>query len=81
MSERFDSSLKTSAAQKPLTGVVSDCDGAKTHMMKDKLRCDCVRYCVKQGKTQYALVVGKHCLPLEGHDAEWTSVRGTESPR
>ena len=60
---------QTSAAQKTLTGVVSDAMCGQTHMMKDKPDADCLRYCVKQGN-KYALVVGKTVYTLEGHEAE-----------
>jgi hypothetical protein len=58
-----------SGEQKTLAGVVSDAMCGSTHMMKDKLAAECLRYCVKQG-TKYALVVGKSVYTLEGQEAE-----------
>lgn len=57
------------AAEKTLTGVVSDAMCGATHMMKNVSAADCARACVKQG-SKYALVVGKDVYPLTGHEAE-----------
>jgi hypothetical protein len=60
---------QTPGEQKTLTGVVSDAMCGSTHMMKDKPKAECLRYCVKRG-TKYALVAGKTAYPLEGHETE-----------
>ena len=69
---------KSSAAQKTLTGVVSDAMCGTHHMAKDKSPAECTRACVKQG-TKYALVVGKKVYTLEGHEAELDKLAGANA--
>lgn len=58
------------AANKPLTGTVTDDMCARKHtMMPGKPDSDCVRACVKTGR-EHALLVGDKLYKLEGHSAE-----------
>jgi len=58
------------AADKPLTGTVTDDMCARKHtMMPGKPDSDCVRACVKAGR-EHALLVGEKLYKLEGQSAE-----------
>lgn len=62
------------AANKPLTGTVTDDMCASKHtMMPSKPDSDCVRACVKAGR-EHALLVGDKLYKLEGHTAEVDSL-------
>ncbi len=58
------------AADKPLTGTVTDDMCAHKHtMMPGKPDSDCVRACVKAGR-EHALLVGEKVYKLEGQSAD-----------
>jgi hypothetical protein len=64
-----------SAAQKTLTGTVSDSMCGAHHMAKDKSAAECTRECVSKGMN-YALIVGEKVYTLNGHEAELDKLAG-----
>jgi len=66
---------QTAAADKTLTGIVSDSMCGAQHMAKDKSPAECTRMCVKQGQ-KYGLVVGSKVYTLNGHAAELDKLAG-----
>jgi hypothetical protein len=65
----------SSAAQKTLTGTVSDSMCGAHHMAKDKSAAACTRECVSKGM-KYALIVGEKVYTLDGHEAELDKLAG-----
>ena len=62
-------SAKAEVGKRTLVGVVSDAMCGAHHMMADDAQC--VRSCVEQRGSKYALVVGQKVYTLQGHREEF----------